>query len=869
MVFSFFQFSKHLDQQRSPASGTAVKAWPTFRGGYLNQGLSSVSLRETKQVNPAISSFKTLGLIWGSAVIDEEDTVYVGSADKKLYAIDRTGKVLWTQSIYDKADAVIDSAAALTKTGKVVVPGGDGYLHILDKTDGHLIHTFKSHGVSDASQQQGGTVNSFEGNVQMGPNGWIYAGSDNGHMYAVNEDGTEQWDFPTKNMIWSSPAFSGSDNKWMAFGSLDKHFYLLDPSTGKMFDSFDASGEVKSSPAHDGEGNLYVGSSGNKFFSFKVVASDNGFRLKKRWEFPTHGEIYSSPALWKDNVVFGSLEGTLYCLNTSGHLVWKFPVHSPISSSPVISADGIVVFGAKNGTLYAVDVKTGLRAWSAKVTPALLKSNLDASPAITSTGEVFNGSYDNNIYRISSSYCASTKSPRCKFGGHEDMPDFEGKLPDDGASLRFIDREGAFHKTPPHPVGLAETLQLRLVAMEDGSLIDNAAIRATHTDINIEPYVDFDLYVSSDGTILNILPSPFFKPNTHYHIDIKGKYFKRGGWIGDRFAFFGLKEFSSSLDFTTKPASPEIQLAKNELVGIQSLYLSQPQALDTYIPAAMDGQGFLASTFGFNPENGHFVMLVLPGLPVHGGVPTPLAEPSKAFILNAETSNGGINSSGQMTLAAMGGEIPFKKAAFSADFSPDHGFANAGFFLVSQCTDIRGNGSSYSFAYSLINQLCDFELRMIGLGTFESKNIPVPSRPAGMNFHGISLNEKFATVTLSPPSDTQAHLISVVRYRPEEAMGILYGVVATDPKNPSKAISLPLKAAVEEAEIDSGDRIQVYFDQTPVANCSVDEVKNQSCRASSAQVVSAKKNEKTQALHKAGSSPAPKVLKREALEQTE
>jgi outer membrane protein assembly factor BamB len=845
--FAFFQGSNFLrmgsvstkldeqtpTQERSPSSLSGSAIWPTFRGGYLNQGTSRVSLRDRQQSNPIFATYKTLGLIWGSAVIDENDTVYVGSADKKLYAIDRTGRLLWTHGLFDKPDAVIDSAAALTKTGKIVVPGGDGYLHILNKIDGTLLASFKSHGVSDATHQQGETVNSFEGNAQIGPNGWIYAGSDNGHMYAVNEEGFQKWDFPTKNMIWSSPAFSGKENKWMAFGSLDKSFYLLNPVTGQLYDRFETSGEVKSSPLHDGAGNLYVGTSGNQFLSFKVISTGDGYHLQKRWAYKTRGEIYSSPALWKGHLVFGSLEGVLYCLNTDGTLLWKFPVHAPISSSPVISADGIAVFGAKNGKLYAVDVQTGERVWSAKVNKGFFKTNLDASAAINSTGEIFNGSYDNNVYEISSSYCVNTRSSRCQFGGNEDLPDVDGKLARDEAILRFVDRGGGYHKTPDTQVSLSETLQLRLLATEDGELIDNAAIRATHLDIHFEPSADFDVVVSSDGTTLNLLPSPFFKANTHYHVEIKGEYFKRGGWIGDRFAFFKLKEFSSSLDFATRESAPEIKMAAHELVGIQSLYLSQPQALDTYIPAAMDGQGFLASTFGFNPHNGHFVMLLHPGLPVHGGVPTPIAEPSKAFVLNAETSGGSINSSGKMTLAAMGGEIPFKKAAFSADFAEDHGFSNAGFFLVAQCTSIRGNGASYSFAYSLINQLCDYGLRMIGLGTFTSRVMRVPSNPEGMNFRGIKMEDKQSTVFLSSASDSKAHLVSVVRYQPEAAIGTFYGVVAVGPTQEGhNEVSVPMNEVTDGAELSSADRVQIYFDQAPVANCSLSEITNHDCHGS-------------------------------------
>jgi hypothetical protein len=67
----------------------------------------------------------------------------------------------------------------------VIIPGGDGYLHSVDKITGHKNWVFKADGADDGTHQGGVIVNSFEGNVTQGPDQTIYAGTDNGKVKVV------------------------------------------------------------------------------------------------------------------------------------------------------------------------------------------------------------------------------------------------------------------------------------------------------------------------------------------------------------------------------------------------------------------------------------------------------------------------------------------------------------------------------------------------------------------------------------------------------------------------------------------------------------------------------------------------------------
>lgn len=296
----FFGLNGVIAQADAPVSDL----WPTFRNGYYNSGRSEVKVRPFAEVSMdrPIHEFKTGGLVWATPVIDRSGNLYFGSANKKFYSLDPQGKERWSYTLSDRADSLVDSAAALFPSHSlVIVPGGDGFLHALEQDTGKARWTFGAHHSSDETHQAGTIVNSFEGNVQIGPNQVIYAGSDNGYLYAVNPDGSEKWSLKTGMMIWSSPVFN-RDHKWMAFGSLDGRLYVTHPETGEVLAKLKAGGDIKSSPTIDEENYLYFGTSNGKMISAEVTSDKSGMHLKERWNYEVDGEIYSSPAITQDKV---------------------------------------------------------------------------------------------------------------------------------------------------------------------------------------------------------------------------------------------------------------------------------------------------------------------------------------------------------------------------------------------------------------------------------------------------------------------------------------------------------------------------------------------------------------------------------------
>jgi outer membrane protein assembly factor BamB len=133
-------------------------------------------------------------------------------------------------------------------------------------------------------------------------------------------------------------------------------------------------------------GMVYFGSSADH----KVYALDAATG-QERWSFLTEGPVRLAPAVWKDRVLFGSDDGTLYCLDReTGKTVWTRTAgprdERLIGNGRMISRwairggvavrDGIAYFGAGNWPeegvyIRAVEVASGRTVWRNDNTGAL------------------------------------------------------------------------------------------------------------------------------------------------------------------------------------------------------------------------------------------------------------------------------------------------------------------------------------------------------------------------------------------------------------------------------------------------------------------------------------------------------------------
>ena len=70
-----------------------LSPWPKFRANAVQNGRSPVV--PTVDASRRPWAFMTGKGVFSSPVVDAEGTVYIGSADRHFYAIDRTGALRW------------------------------------------------------------------------------------------------------------------------------------------------------------------------------------------------------------------------------------------------------------------------------------------------------------------------------------------------------------------------------------------------------------------------------------------------------------------------------------------------------------------------------------------------------------------------------------------------------------------------------------------------------------------------------------------------------------------------------------------------------------------------------------------------------
>lgn len=353
------------------SGGLANSPWPKFRGNAQNTGAGAPS----NAVGAIRWVLSTGGFVYSSAAIGSDGTVYEGSGDGKLYAINgSSGAIKWT---YNTGSSEVGTSPAIGANGIVYFGAGDGSLYAVDSTTGAKRWSYPTNGRlrSSPNIESDGTVvfGSYDGYVYAldGSNGqlkWrfnagavvysspaigldstVYFGSESHYIYALNgATGALKWRYLTGDNVPASPMLF---NDSVVVGSWDHNVYCLDRATGAKKWAFQGDFAMGSSAAIGPDGTVYVGSDGNKVYAI------NGSTGQKRWEFATNGTDGSSPAVVSNGVVYFGADngGDFFAVDAgTGVQKWKLSIGSGIGASPAVGADGTIYFGATDGHIFAV-----------------------------------------------------------------------------------------------------------------------------------------------------------------------------------------------------------------------------------------------------------------------------------------------------------------------------------------------------------------------------------------------------------------------------------------------------------------------------------------------------------------------------------
>jgi len=292
-------------------------------------------------------NYTTGGVVESSPAIGSDGTVYVGSADDKVYAINPNGTLKWN---YTTVSDVYSSPTIDPSSGIIYVASyrdalGHGRMYAF-YPNGTLVPGWPFDPGTSGSWITASPAIREDGVILFGD--WT---NPKGIFWALNPNGTVLWQrtipCPFGEIDISSAAIGSDGMIYFGGGNTNRELWALYPN-GTIAWSYLTGGLVTSSPAIATDGTIYVGS-----WDYKLHAvHKNG---TGKWTFTTGHRILSSPAIGADGTIYvGSDDCKVYAINPDGTLKWNYTTGAEVMSSPAIGSDGTIYIGSYDGKLYAL-----------------------------------------------------------------------------------------------------------------------------------------------------------------------------------------------------------------------------------------------------------------------------------------------------------------------------------------------------------------------------------------------------------------------------------------------------------------------------------------------------------------------------------
>lgn len=251
--------------------------------------------------------------IHGEPCVASDGTIYFGSWDTYIYALNPDGTLKWKYQT-DGAIAPLASPTLSTDEATVYVGSGDpnkdegGTLYAIKAADGNLRWEKKL----DQRRVSGAVV---------GPNGRIYV-TGSGRVYCFSPDGTKVWESAPDTAASLTPSLS-SDGTLYVGTARDGKVYAINSSNGQTKWSYQTGINPYYDPANP--------------------------------HAPQYG-VLGTPVIGANgNIYVGAIDGVMYAFKPDGSVLWTYQTGDAISEScPAIGPDGTLYFGSADKYIYAI-----------------------------------------------------------------------------------------------------------------------------------------------------------------------------------------------------------------------------------------------------------------------------------------------------------------------------------------------------------------------------------------------------------------------------------------------------------------------------------------------------------------------------------
>jgi len=322
-------------------AGNTLPGWPAPIPMQLNDNL--------------LTSPKSL---YTTPVIAPDGTLYLGSNEGFLYALTPHGTIKWSY----RANYPLQSSPMLDTRGTIYFGAGTQVFAVGDAGD----HAYAKWLVPFTTQ---GNVNS---SPALGQNGFLYFGSDDGYLYAVDSfTGLEKWRFnlslPDSRVhpIYTSATVDTSNNVIIGNGSyMDGSLNYINGITGASIwqTSYDANiGPFYNTVAVNGD-TIYLS-------TIAYVYAIDRVSGQQKYKYFSEAYYYTSPVIDASGVIYvGSIttiqsapvnQGVLHALTDTGSALirnWSYPVDNGTGrlAPPVLGANRTLYVSSTANKIYAI-----------------------------------------------------------------------------------------------------------------------------------------------------------------------------------------------------------------------------------------------------------------------------------------------------------------------------------------------------------------------------------------------------------------------------------------------------------------------------------------------------------------------------------
>lgn len=355
--------------------------WPTLGRLSGRPGLSGAVGPDDARKLTAPWPYRARARVSTSPAIDYRQNIYFGTLDGTLYSVDPLGNLRFAF----RTGGAIRAGPALIPTGRGPSPGefyeppptatvyvgsDDGHIYALD-TDGTLRWSLAPGAPPNASPLRASPAVAKVPGSHLNR---IYIGADNGKLYALFETSptaaTTAWEVQTGAALSTAPALA-PDGGIVYVGGGDGSLYCLDALAGAHLPGspLPLGAGPLTTPLVDASGNVYVGAQGGGIYGF-----DSRCRPRPYWRPGLTGSVNAAPALGRDGEVLVLAGGRLYGISIFGKVTWSQSFSRPVGAiPPIVDGAGTVYVATGDGWLFAVThtagSSTGAVRWAIEVAP--------------------------------------------------------------------------------------------------------------------------------------------------------------------------------------------------------------------------------------------------------------------------------------------------------------------------------------------------------------------------------------------------------------------------------------------------------------------------------------------------------------------